>query len=161
MSTPSFSSLYNTVVPSCGSGTGLNPPHPPKLPLQEEPSCEEQQQEDPPLGLVTLLTEQGISAQRGAASALALFPRGSGTLSWLSPPLGSLWRCRWGGLGEWALGSPRLRQREEEEDKPSIFSLNLVEKLQQLGLDKVVRRGEASYAASHLQGLHRRKRCLS
>ncbi|XP_053217326.1 trafficking kinesin-binding protein 1-like [Podarcis raffonei] len=152
-------SLYNTVVPSCGSGTGLSPPHPPQLPLQEEPSCEEKQEEDPPLGLVTLLTEQGISAQRGAASALAHFPRGSGTLYWLSPPLGSLWRCRLGGLGEWALGSPRLRQREE--DKPSIFSLNLVEKLQQLGLDKVVRRGEASYAASHLQGLHRRKRCLS
>uniref|UniRef100_A0ABM5GRW6 Trafficking kinesin-binding protein 1 isoform X1 n=1 Tax=Pogona vitticeps TaxID=103695 RepID=A0ABM5GRW6_9SAUR len=159
-------SLCNTVVPSCGSGAGLSPPLPSQLPLQEQPSherTEEQQPEVSPFGLVSLLTQRGISAwgNVGAAGTLTWFPGSSSPPCGLPPPLPSLWGGRWDGLAEWALGPrPWPRRTSEEGSQKSIFSLNLVEKLQQLGLDKVVARGEASYATLHLQGLHQRKRDL-
>ncbi|XP_066483621.1 huntingtin-associated protein 1 [Tiliqua scincoides] len=155
-------SLYNTVVPSCGPSAGLSAPFPPQPPLQEQPSHEEQQQ-DPPLGLVTLLAERGILAQSEAGSvAAATFPCFTGDSkdpSWPPPSLASQWH--WRSLAEWASGSRPLQQREAKKGKKSIFSLNLVEKLQRLGLDKVVERGEALYATSHLQGLSQRTNCLS
>ncbi|KAJ6651049.1 hypothetical protein lerEdw1_001153 [Lerista edwardsae] len=152
-------SLYNTVVPSCGPSAGLSAPLPPQLPLQEPPGHEEQQ--DSPLGLVSLLAVRGISAQSEAAAAAAALPCFAGDSnnpSWPPPSLASRWP--WGSLATWASGSHPLQQREVERGKKSIFSLNLVKKLQRLGLDKVVERGEASYATSHLQGLQR-KSCLS
>ncbi|XP_053121256.1 trafficking kinesin-binding protein 1-like isoform X2 [Hemicordylus capensis] len=154
-------SLYNTVVPSCGPCTGLSPTLPPQLPLQEPPSPEQEQpREDSPLGLVTLLKKQGISARSRAAGAAAALPQFAGGLNascWRSPSWASMWLCQWDGLAERASGPHR---RETEKSKNNIFSLNLVEKLQQLGLEKVVARGEASYTTSPLQGLHQRKRCL-
>nr|XP_008111605.1 PREDICTED: LOW QUALITY PROTEIN: huntingtin-associated protein 1 [Anolis carolinensis] len=164
-------SLYNTVVPSCGSCEGLSPPLPPQLPQQEQPSLEEEEERQrrqqlaySPLGLISLLTEQGISAWgRAEAGEVALphFARDLGFPYWLSPSLAPMWRCRWDGLAEWALGGRPLRRRKFMKGRNSIFSLNLVEKLQRLGLDKVVARGEALYAISQLQELHERKTCLS
>ncbi|XP_054850864.1 trafficking kinesin-binding protein 1-like [Eublepharis macularius] len=147
-------SLYNTVMSSCGPRAGLSSP--PPLPLQEEPSHKLLQ--DSPLGLVTLLAERGISAQSAAGLAVALprFAGASSTLCWPSPSLASLRHCRWDGMAERALGPTSLRQREAGKSRNSIFSMNLVEKLQRLGLDKVVARGEALYTTSHLQGLHQR-----
>ncbi|XP_062994128.1 trafficking kinesin-binding protein 1-like [Elgaria multicarinata webbii] len=165
-------SLYNTVVPSCGPCEGLSPSLPPQIPLQEQPSHEEQQpqQQDSPLGLVSLLAERGISAWGrtgaavGAAAAAAALPGFAGaprSLRWLPPSLDSLWSGHWDSLAEWTLGSRPLPRRKSEKGRNSIFSLNLVEKLQRLGLDKVVARGEASFATSHLQGLQQRTRSLS
>lgn len=79
------------------------------------------------------------------------FAETSRSLCWLSPSLASLRHCRWNGLAERALGSSLLWQREAGVSRNSIFSMNLVEKLQRLGLDKVVARGEASYTTSHAQ----------
>ncbi|KAH0626829.1 hypothetical protein JD844_002072 [Phrynosoma platyrhinos] len=158
-------SLYNTVVPSCGPSEGLSPPIPPKLPLQEQHSQEKEEEGQrrwqqlaySPLGLVSLLTARGISAWGRAEAALPHFAGGLSAPYWLSPSLVPLWRCRWDGLAECALGARPLRRRKPEKGRNSIFSLNLVEKLQQLGLDKVVARGEATYATSQLQGFHRGK----
>nr|XP_056719224.1 trafficking kinesin-binding protein 1-like [Euleptes europaea] len=143
-------SLYNTVVSSCGPHAGLSPP--PQLPLQQEPI--HKLQRDSPLGLATLLAERGISAQSRAGSVVAppVFAEASSSLGWLSPSLASLHHCRWDGLAERVLRSSWLRQREGWKSQSSIFSMNLVEKLQRLGLDKVVARGEASYTTSHLRG---------
>ncbi|XP_025926990.1 huntingtin-associated protein 1 [Apteryx rowi] len=95
-------SLYNAVVPSCGPFAGLSGGSPPPEPARPCPP-------GAPLGLVTLLLAQGISAS--------------------------------------APGSPR---QERPPPRSSVFSLNLVEKLRRLGLDKVVARAETSYA----QGAH-------
>nr|XP_013801830.1 PREDICTED: huntingtin-associated protein 1 [Apteryx mantelli mantelli] len=54
--------------------------------------------------------------------------------------------CTW-GISASAPGSPR---QERPPPRSSVFSLNLVEKLRRLGLDKVVARAETSYA----QGAH-------
>uniref|UniRef100_A0A8D0B6E6 Trafficking kinesin-binding protein 1 n=1 Tax=Salvator merianae TaxID=96440 RepID=A0A8D0B6E6_SALMN len=155
-------SLYNTVVPSCGPCTGLSPSGPPQLPLQEQPRTEEQQKQAPPLGLVTLLTKQGISAHSGV---LPRFAGGSRAQCWLPPSLASLWCCRWDGLAGWTLRTPQWLPRKVEKSSNSIFSLNLVQKLQQLGLDKVVARARVGqsgklYATSHPQELCQRKKFL-
>ncbi|KAL8175996.1 UNVERIFIED_CONTAM: hypothetical protein K2H54_017145 [Gekko kuhli] len=145
-------SLYNTVVSSCGPSAGLSPP--PQLPPQQQPSHELPR--DSPLGLATLLAERGISARSRAGAAAAASPdfaEASGSLWWPSPSLASLRHCHWDGLAERALRSSLLlRRREAGKSRNSIFSMNLVEKLQRLGLDKVVARGEASYTTSRLQG---------
>nr|XP_060636974.1 trafficking kinesin-binding protein 1-like isoform X1 [Anolis sagrei ordinatus] len=164
-------SLYNTVVPSCGSCEGLSPPLPPQPPKQEQPSLEEEEERQrqqqltySPLGLISLLTEQGISAWGRAEEEEVALPHFARDLSipyWLSPSLAPMWRCRWDGLAEWALGGRPLQRRKFMKGRNSIFSLNLVEKLQRLGLDKVVARGEALHTISQLQELHQRKTCLS
>ncbi|XP_007443640.1 trafficking kinesin-binding protein 1-like isoform X1 [Python bivittatus] len=155
-------SLYNTVVPSCGPCTGLNPSSPPQHPLKEQPRQEEEETESP-LGLVTLLAEQGISAQSQGRAPMALpqFIRDPSPPPWLSPSLALLWHDRWDSFANWTSGLCRLQCRKPEKSRDSIFSLNLVEKLQQLGLDKVLARGEASYITSRLQELCRRKKSLS
>ncbi|XP_075299610.1 huntingtin-associated protein 1 [Opisthocomus hoazin] len=121
-------SLYNAVVPSCGTleGLSLGSPTP-------EPSCPVL---DPgpgppstPVGLIRLLLVRGISASV------------PGTGSWWAPPLPSQAPRR---AGTQALPAPGGQDRPPP--RSSIFSLNLVEKLRRLGLDKVVARGETSYA---------------
>ncbi|KAF7239138.1 Trafficking kinesin-binding protein 1, partial [Varanus komodoensis] len=162
-------SLYNTVVPSCGPCAGLSPQPPPPCPLQEQPSRPEAEQPErcaSPRGLVSLLTERGISAWSGAgaaarAAALTRYAGGSGSLFGLSPSLALLWCYRRDAPAEWALGSCPPQRRKSEEGQKSIFSLNLVEKLRRLGLDTVVARGEASYATARLQELHQRKTSAS
>ncbi|KAM6042620.1 LOW QUALITY PROTEIN: huntingtin-associated protein 1 [Theristicus caerulescens] len=127
-------SLYNAVVPSCGPLEGLSlgspslePSSPALTPGPGPPST--------PVGLVRLLLLRGISAS--------------------VPATGSRW-------------APLLRSQDPQhadtrpspagggQDRPpprsSIFSLNLVEKLQRLGLDKVVARGEMSYARGQRRG---------
>ncbi|XP_055645794.1 huntingtin-associated protein 1 isoform X1 [Falco peregrinus] len=121
-------SLYNAVVPSCGPFAGLSPgspspdlSYPTLTPGPGPPST--------PLGLVRLLLVQGISAS--------------------VPGLGPQWPLQ--------LPSQDLQHADTRpfpapggQDRPpprsSIFSLNLVENLRRLGLDKVVARGEMSYA---------------
>ncbi|KAJ7313612.1 hypothetical protein JRQ81_005154 [Phrynocephalus forsythii] len=121
---------------------------------------EKQPPPDSPFGLVSLLRRRGISAlgNAEAAGALDWFPGRSRPPGWPSPPLASWWCPRWGGLSTWP--HPLPQRKPEGGSQNSIFSLNLVEKLQQLGLDKVVARGEASYATLQLQGFHPRKRDL-
>ncbi|XP_048373942.1 trafficking kinesin-binding protein 1-like isoform X2 [Sphaerodactylus townsendi] len=143
-------SLHNTVMSSREPHAGLSPP--PQLPLQEEPIRNLPQ--DSSLGLATLLAERGISAQSTAMSVVAPsgFAEAPSSLCWLSPSWASLRHCRWDGLAKWGLRSSLLLQREAKKRRNSVFSMNLVEKLQRLGLDKVVARGEAVYTTSHLQG---------
>lgn len=47
---------------------------------------------------------------------------------------------------------PLLGGQDRPQHHSSIFSLNLVEKLRRLGLDKVVARGEMSYARGERRG---------
>ncbi|KAL7977127.1 hypothetical protein Chor_009076, partial [Crotalus horridus] len=153
-------SLYNTVVPSCGPCMGLSPSSPPQPPLQARHRQEKKEKE---LGLVTLLTEQGISAQ-SQGGALVSPPRvikDPSLSSCFSSPLVSLWHYRSDSFADWASGLCPLQHKKSEKSVNSIFSLNLVEKLQQLGLDKVLARGEASYLTSHQQELRQGKKCLS
>ncbi|KAI6072496.1 Huntingtin-associated protein 1 [Aix galericulata] len=120
-------SLYNAVVPSCGPIERLNlcPPSP-ELPSPGPPST--------PLGLIRLLLVRGISASVPSAvswwppSLPAQDPQPAAPQSSPQAPPGA-------GGGQQQPSSPS-----------SIFSLNLVEKLRRLGLDKVVARGELSYA---------------
>lgn len=122
------SSLYNAVVPSCGPIERLNlcPPSP-ELPSPGPPST--------PLGLIRLLLVRGISAS--VPSAVSWWPP---SLPAQDPP-SSLQPPPEAGGGQQQPSSPS-----------SIFSLNLVEKLRRLGLDKVVARGELSYARGEHRG---------
>ncbi|KAM6041964.1 huntingtin-associated protein 1 [Chlamydotis macqueenii] len=118
----------NAIVPSCGPFEGLSLRSPsPQLPAPGPPSN--------PVGLIRLLLVRGISA---------------------SVPGTGLW---WAPL----LPSQDLQHADTQpfptpggQDGPSprssIFSLNLVEKLRRLGLDKVVARGEMSYARGERRG---------
>ncbi|CAM9837651.1 unnamed protein product [Bubo scandiacus] len=123
-------SLYNAVVPSCGpfEGLSLGTPSPepssPMLPPGPGPPST-------PPGLIRLLLVQGISASvpgPGARWAPLLPPQHADSRPFPVP----------GG-------------QHRPPPRSSIFSLNLVEKLRRLGLDKVVARGEMSYA----RGEHR------
>ncbi|XP_074417890.1 huntingtin-associated protein 1 [Larus michahellis] len=125
-------SLYNTVVPSCGPLAGLSlgspslePTSPVLAPGPGPPST--------PVGLVRLLLLWGISASV------------PGTGSWWAPRL----------LSQDPPGtqpSPAGGGQDRPPPRSSIFSLNLVEKLRRLGLDKVVARGEMSYARGERGG---------
>ncbi|XP_035168986.1 LOW QUALITY PROTEIN: trafficking kinesin-binding protein 1-like [Oxyura jamaicensis] len=120
-------SLYNAVVPSCGPIERLNlctPP--PALPSPGPPST--------PLGLVRLLLVRGISASVPSAA------------SWWPPSLPAQDpRCSLQPF-------PGAGGQQRPSPPSSIFSLNLVEKLRRLGLDKVVARGELSYARGEHRG---------
>ncbi|XP_061873551.1 huntingtin-associated protein 1 [Colius striatus] len=129
-------SLHNAVLPSCRPFEGLrlgNPSpessRPMLAPGPGPPTA--------PVGLVRLLLVQGISA---------LVPRAG---SWCAPQLPSQ-----DPQHADTQPLPTLRGQDGTSSRSSIFSLNLVEKLQRLGLDKVVARGEMSYS----QGERRRAR---
>ncbi|XP_050841729.1 huntingtin-associated protein 1 isoform X1 [Serinus canaria] len=117
-------SLYHAVVPSCGpfEGLSLSSPSPeltpPTLALGPGPPST-------PRGLFRLLL--------GRDSRLA-----PGTGSWWAPSL----HCQ--DPQHWE--PPVSRGQEGPPGRSSTFSWNLVEKLQHLGLDKVVARGETSCA---------------
>ncbi|KAG8140022.1 hypothetical protein E2320_002772 [Naja naja] len=153
-------SLYNTVVPSCGPCTGLNWSSPPQSHLKE--LCR-QEKKGKKLGLVTLLAKQGISAQtkRMALVSLPRAIRHPTVSSCFSPSLVSLWHYRPDSFADWTSGLCLMYHKKPEKSPNSIFSLNLVEKLQQLGLNKVLARGEASYLTLHQQELHQGKKCNS
>lgn len=126
------SSLYNAVMPSCGplEGLSLGSPWPesssPVLaPGPGPPSA--------PVGLVRLLLVQGISAS--------------------VPGMGSRWAPPLPSQDpQHADTQPLPTDGEQDRPRSSIFSLNLVEKLRRLGLDKVVARGEMSYARGEHRG---------
>ncbi|KAM3821070.1 trafficking kinesin-binding protein 1-like [Vipera latastei] len=153
-------SLYNTVVPSCGPCMGLSPSSPPQPPLQARRRQEKKEKE---LGLVTLLTKRGISAQSqgGALVSPPRVIRDPSLSSCFPPSLVSRCHYRSESFADWTSGLRSLQRKKPEKSPNSIFSLNLVEKLQQLGLDKVLARGEASYITSHQQELRQGKECLS
>ncbi|XP_036255006.1 huntingtin-associated protein 1 [Molothrus ater] len=117
-------SLYHAVVPSCGPFEGLSlcspPPEltPPTLALGPGPP-------GTPRRLLRLLL--------GRDSHLA-----PGTGSWWAPSL----HCQDPQHCE----PPVARGQQGPPGRSSAFSWNLVEKLQRLGLDKVVARGESSCA---------------
>ncbi|KAM7082076.1 LOW QUALITY PROTEIN: huntingtin-associated protein 1 [Ciconia maguari] len=127
-------SLYNAVVPSCGPLEGLSLGSPsseqssPVLASGPKPLST-------PVGLIRLLLMQGISASV------------PGTGSRWAPPLPSQ---------DPQHADTRPLPVGGGQDRPpprsSIFSLNLVEKLQRLGLDKVVARGEMSYVGGERRG---------
>ncbi|KAM6108080.1 LOW QUALITY PROTEIN: huntingtin-associated protein 1 [Pterocles gutturalis] len=126
-------SLYHAVVPSCRpfERLSLGSPSPEAsssvpAPGSGPPST--------PLGLVRLLLLQGISAS-------VLGP------GWV-PPLPSPAPHH---ADPWPFPTARGQDRHPPP-RSSIFSLNLVEKLQRLGLDKVVARGEMSYARGERGG---------
>ncbi|XP_069642434.1 huntingtin-associated protein 1 isoform X1 [Haliaeetus albicilla] len=127
-------SLYNAVVPSCGPFEGLSlgspSPEPSSPMLAPGPGPL-----STPVGLVRLLLARGISASV------------PGTGSQWAPPLPSQ---------DPQHADTRPFPAPGGQDGPplrsSIFSLNLVEKLRRLGLDKVVARGEMSYARGECRG---------
>ncbi|XP_075631334.1 huntingtin-associated protein 1 [Balearica regulorum gibbericeps] len=127
-------SRYNAVVPSCGPLEGLSlgspSPEPSSSMLAPGP-----RPPSTPVGLVRLLLVQGISAS----------VPGTG-LCW-APPFPSQ-------DPQHADTQPLPAGGEQDRPPPqsSIFSLNLVEKLRRLGLDKVVARGEMSYARGERRG---------
>ncbi|XP_070585999.1 huntingtin-associated protein 1 isoform X2 [Erythrolamprus reginae] len=147
-------SIYNTVVPSCGPCTGLNPSSPPQSPLKKK---------EKEIGLVTLLAKQGISAQSQGLAIVSL-PRviTDPTPSFcFSSSLVSLLHYSSDSCADWTSELCPLQHKKPEKSPNSIFSFNLVEKLQQLGLDKVLARGEASYITLRHQELHQGKKCSS
>lgn len=121
------SSLYHAVVPSCGSFEGLSlcspSPHqtPPTLALGPGPPST-------PRGLFRLSLGRDFHLAPGAGS-------------WWAPSLHPLDPQHSGPRP-----SPVPRGQDGPRPRRSIFSWNLVEKLQRLGLDKVVARGETSCA---------------
>ncbi|KAM6368649.1 LOW QUALITY PROTEIN: huntingtin-associated protein 1 [Pluvialis apricaria] len=124
-------SLYNAVVPSCGPLEGLSlgspspePSSPALAPGPGPPST--------PLGLIRLLLLRGISASV------------PGTASRWAPPLPS--------QDADTQPSPEGGGQDRPPPRSSIFSLNLVEKLRRLRLDKVVARGEMSYTRGERRG---------
>ncbi|KAM6312168.1 huntingtin-associated protein 1 [Podargus strigoides] len=127
-------SLYNAVVSSCGPLEGLSlsspspePSSPALAPRPGPPST--------PVGLVRLLLVRGISASVPGPGA------------WWAPLFLSQ-NPQHGAIQPFpAPGGP-----DRPPPRSSIFSLNLVEKLQRLGLDKVVARGEMSYAQGERRG---------
>nr|XP_006004743.1 PREDICTED: trafficking kinesin-binding protein 1 [Latimeria chalumnae] len=161
-------SLFGPVLPSCGSLESLRSAHaaPPckRYPSESSTNCREHTMMlSTSLGLVTLLKERGISAAvhypccvlASVGARLSLFP----TLGAAAPspnplpspislqnrspliktfPASRVARSILKGdrseAGSVSLGPAR---------EGSIFSLNLVEKLKKLGLDKVVARGMA------------------
>ncbi|XP_026525600.1 trafficking kinesin-binding protein 1-like, partial [Notechis scutatus] len=151
-------SLYNTVVPSCGPCTGLSRSSPPQSHLKE--LCRQEKKEKK-LGLVTLLAKQGISAQSKGVALVSHAIRDPTVSSCFSPSLFSLWHYHSDSFADWTSGLHLLHHKKPEKSPNSIFSLNLVEKLQQLGLNKVLARGEASYLTLHQQELHQGKKCSS
>ncbi|KAM6114679.1 huntingtin-associated protein 1 [Phoenicopterus ruber ruber] len=127
-------SLYNAVVPSCGPLEGLSlgrpspdPSSPMLVPGPRPPHT--------PMGLVRLLLVRGISASV------------PGTGSGRAPPLPSR-----DPQHADARPSPAGNQQDRPPPRSSIFSLNLVEKLRRLGLDKVVARGEMSCTRGERRG---------
>ncbi|XP_071584723.1 huntingtin-associated protein 1 isoform X1 [Heliangelus exortis] len=124
-------SLCNAIVSSRGPPEGLmslgnlslNTSSPVLIPGPGPPST--------PVGLLRLLLVRGISA--------------SGTGSWCSPLLPSQHPQHAG-----TQPFPAPEGQEGPQPRSNIFSLNLVEKLRRLGLDKVVARGEMSYTRGEL-----------
>ncbi|XP_074972967.1 huntingtin-associated protein 1 [Phalacrocorax aristotelis] len=127
-------SLYNAVVPSCGplEGLSLGCPSPelssPVLASGPGPPST-------PVGLIRLLLVRGISSSV------------PGPGSWWCPPLPSQDPQH---ADTWP--SPAGGGQDRPLPRSSIFSLNLVEKLRRLGLDKVVARGEMSYTQGQRRG---------
>ncbi|XP_029143196.1 huntingtin-associated protein 1 [Protobothrops mucrosquamatus] len=108
-------SLYNTVVPSCGPCMGMSPSSPRRR----------QEKKEKELGLVTLLTKQGISAQ-SPGGALVSPPRvikDPSLSSCFSSPSVSLWHYRLDSFADWASGLPPL-QRKKPEKKMSPTRVN-------------------------------------
>ncbi|XP_068274745.1 huntingtin-associated protein 1 [Nyctibius grandis] len=122
-------SLYHAVVPSCGPLEGLSRGSP--SPDQSSPTLAPGPgPPNTPVGLVRLLLVRGISATV------------PGTGSWWPPPLPS----------QDPQPFPVPGGQHGPLPTSSIFSLNLVEKLRRLGLDKVVARGERCYARGERGG---------
>ncbi|XP_064329397.1 huntingtin-associated protein 1 [Phalacrocorax carbo] len=127
-------SLYNAVVPSCGPLEGLSL----RCPSPESSSPVLASGPGPPstpVGLIRLLLVRGISSSV------------PGPGSWWRPPLPSQDPQH---AGTWP--SPAGGGQDRPLPRSSIFSLNLVEKLRRLGLDKVVARGEMSYTQGQRRG---------
>lgn len=128
------SSLYNTVVPSCGPLEGLSSCSP-SLEPSSPVSAPGPGPPDTPMGLIRLLLVRGISAS----------VPGTG-LCW-NPPHPSQFPQHVD-----TRPFPVLGGQDRPQHHSSIFSLNLVDKLRRLGLDKVVARGEMSYARGERRG---------
>ncbi|KAM4884579.1 LOW QUALITY PROTEIN: huntingtin-associated protein 1 [Sylvia borin] len=113
-------SLYHAVVPSCGPFEGLNL------------SCSSPEQTPPTLAL----------GPGPPSTPMGLFRLSLGRDFHLAPGTGSWWAPSLHSQGPQHSGPrPSPVPRGQDGPRSSIFSWNLVEKLQRLGLDKVVARG--------------------
>ncbi|XP_038610182.1 huntingtin-associated protein 1, partial [Tachyglossus aculeatus] len=123
-------SLCHTVVPCCGPSEKLNhvPTSTPSLllppPTLPPPSCLAEPASPAFCHLLPILTQRGISAAT---------PPDPPAPAWTVRPTGSF------GLAQALLRD--VRDTGEGHGDPRGFSLNLVRKLRQLGLDRVVARG--------------------
>ncbi|XP_072502542.1 huntingtin-associated protein 1 isoform X2 [Notamacropus eugenii] len=109
-------SLCHSAIPCCSPTESISPIHPP-----------------PPQALLSLLKEQGISAITEPTLFPSLVPR------WRGWPLGSFGLARERHQDGW--GISRWGGRWVGQERTNGFSVNLVQKLRQLGLDCVVARG--------------------
>lgn len=119
------SSLYHAVVPSCGPSEGLSF------------SCPSPEQTPPTLAL----------GPGPPSTPMGLFRLSLGRDFLLAPGTGSWWASSLHSQDpQHPEPQPSPVPRGQDGPRSSIFSWNLVEKLQRLGLDKVVARGEMSTA---------------
>ncbi|KAM9296727.1 trafficking kinesin-binding protein 1-like [Gastrophryne carolinensis] len=141
------SSLRNTVLPSCGSFESISSLS--LEPRKDQPVTSIATSHDQsssgrntPMGLVTLLKEHGISANADAKKM---------TSGEVQPPasvaIPSLFNLGWGrtlmglGFGRSTVdGASATKTSDSASMHKSIFSLNLVEQLRRLGLNRVVER---------------------
>ncbi|TRZ15689.1 hypothetical protein HGM15179_011454 [Zosterops borbonicus] len=118
-------SLYHAVVPSCGPSEGLSF------------SCPSPEQTPPTLAL----------GPGPPSTPMGLFRLSLGRDFHLAPGTGSWWASSLHSQDpQHPEPQPSPVPRGQDGPRSSIFSWNLVEKLQRLGLDKVVARGEMSTA---------------
>ncbi|KAG8566427.1 hypothetical protein GDO81_013249 [Engystomops pustulosus] len=148
-------SSLRTVLSSCGSFESLSSfnlePHKETTvgtsvpPRNDNPNSGR----NTPLGLVTLLKEHGISATADPSSKTSSEAEGRPPAPSAYPPIFQLvWGTALRGLGfgrslmdnTSANGTPNSGATQK-----NIFSLNLVEQLRRLGLNRVVERGEVSF----------------
>ncbi|XP_018093432.1 trafficking kinesin-binding protein 1 isoform X2 [Xenopus laevis] len=146
------SSLRNAVLPSFGSyeslsSLSLEPQRQP--PKSSPPSDQTDSGESTPLGLVTLLKEHGISANTVSTEK----PIMEATVPQAAPQsrpsfLQLGWKKTLGSLGfARALVDSASAETTSDsvQNQKSIFSINLVEQLRRLGLNRVVERGITSF----------------
>ncbi|KAM3923759.1 huntingtin-associated protein 1 isoform 2-T2 [Leptodactylus fuscus] len=148
-------SSLRTVLSSCGSFESLSSfnlePHKEipvvtsVLPRNDQPNsgC------NTPLGLVTLLKEHGISATVDPSSKTSTETEVKPSAPITYPPI---FQLGWGrtlrglGFGRSLMDGASVNETPDAgANQKNIFSLNLVEQLQRLGLNQVVERGIASF----------------
>ncbi|XP_063815904.1 trafficking kinesin-binding protein 1-like isoform X1 [Pseudophryne corroboree] len=146
------SSLRNTVLSSCGSFESLSSLElHMETPVTSVPASHDQPNSgrNTPLGLVTLLKEHGISATSDANNKASTEGETKLPAAIARPPIFQLgWIRTLRGLGFERTIVDEASVNKPPDSAPAqkgIFSINLVEQLRRLGLNRVAERGIVSF----------------